>query len=172
MPAIGAIAAALFGAVWLGWWCLAELDGAPASLVAVAVGALLLCVIAVRQLRSGRGSGHRFATGAPRPDARRVFGIVNLVQWVAIVGAAVLLPQLGLGRWLLATVILIVGLHFLPLAAAFRFRLLYFTGVAMVLVAVIYPFAASRGPADPVGALGAGLVLWATAAGALAGGES
>lgn len=169
MPAIGAIVSALFGAVWLAWWCLAALGGAPASLLAVAVGAVVLCAVAVKQLRSTVPAGHRFATGAPRPGVRRLFGVVNLVQWIAIVGAALLLPNIGLGRWLLPVVILIVGLHFLPLAAGFRFPLLYFTAIGMLLVAVIYPFASSRGPADPVGALGAGLVLWATAVGALAG---
>ena len=53
------------------------------------------------------------------------------------------------------------------MAHAFRYRAHYLTAAAMVVLAALYPLLAAGGPAAPVGFLGAGLILWASAAWAL-----
>lgn len=98
----------------------------------------------------------------------RLYGIVNAVQWTLIVGAAAILPAFGNRDWIDPVSILIVGLHFLPLARGFGERLYYFTGAAMVLLAGIFPFVAESGPSSPVGLFGSGVILWLSAGVALA----
>jgi len=73
----------------------------------------------------------------------------------------------GHWQWIIPSIILIVGIHFFPLAVLFKYRRHYFTGAAMVLVAALYPFLSKDGAASLVGCLGAGLILWASAVGAL-----
>lgn len=58
---------------------------------------------------------------------------------------------------------LIIGLHFFPLAKAFGNPLLNFTGGALIALAIGYPFIAPGGAANPVGCLGGGVILWASA---------
>jgi hypothetical protein len=94
---------------------------------------------------------------------QRWFHIVNAGQWVMILIVGNVLANLGLGSWVIPAVILIVGLHFLPLAWLFSNTVLYATAAAFIALAGVYPFVASGGPADPVGCLGAGLILWFSA---------
>jgi hypothetical protein len=68
-----------------------------------------------------------------------------------------------MGAWVVTAVIFIVGLHFMPLARIFRYAPHYVSGAALILVAVVYPFAAPGGPQDPVGCLAAALILWLSA---------
>jgi hypothetical protein len=60
-------------------------------------------------------------------------------------------------------IIAVVGLHFLPLAAVMRYRPHYASGLALLLLAVVFPFVANGGPRSGLGPLGAGLILWASA---------
>ena len=57
----------------------------------------------------------------------------------------------------------VVGLHFVPLAYVFRYPPHYVLAAALVGYAAAYPQVAAGGPADPVGFLGAGLLLWGSA---------
>jgi len=70
------------------------------------------------------------------------------LQWTLVVGVAFVLAQLGLNAWILPAIIFIVGVHFLPLAAAFKAPRHYITGIALVLLAVVYPFVVPSSPAD------------------------
>jgi hypothetical protein len=63
-------------------------------------------------------------------------------------------------------VIAVVGLHFLPLARLFRYRPHLLTGLALIALAILAPLATGR-PDNAWGPLGAGLILWASAAWAL-----
>jgi hypothetical protein len=60
-----------------------------------------------------------------------------------------------------------VGAHFFPLAVVFQVPRHYLTGTALVLWALIYPCLMRSGPLHPIGCLGAGIILWASAAAAL-----
>ncbi|WKE66197.1 hypothetical protein PVT67_02830 [Gallaecimonas kandeliae] len=153
----GALIMALFGSAWLLLACnqLGEL-GLPA-LAAVAAVTLLLLAGPLKTLRAG----------ANRPmdaDARRGFLWVNLVQWLALVVGGNLLSLGGHPQWLVPFALLVIGLHFLPLARLLRYRPHYLTGAALVLLALLVPVLA--GPASPLASLGAGLVLWLSALGA------
>jgi hypothetical protein len=70
-------------------------------------------------------------------------------------------------EWIIPSIILIVGIHFFPLAVAFQVPRHYATGAAMTLLAIFYPLMSSAGPTSPVGCLGAGIILWASAVVAL-----
>ncbi|HEX5505916.1 MAG TPA: hypothetical protein VFW96_25080 [Thermomicrobiales bacterium] len=158
---------ALAGAIALRGW------GAPApALLAVAPGlALLGRALALR----------RAAARAPRDGAevaarrRRWFGLVTVVEFASI-GAVVVVGRATRHAALIAPLVaLIVGLHFLPLAALFRVRAYYATGAALCLLAalalLLVPAAGTLGgrPVDARTAVvgwGAALVLWGTGVGA------
>jgi hypothetical protein len=93
---------------------------------------------------------------------------VAAIQWILVFVVATVLSRLGQKEWIIPSIILIVGIHFFPLALAFRVPRHHATGAAMTLLAVFYPFMTSAGPASPVGCLGAGFILWASAVAALA----
>jgi hypothetical protein len=161
--AIGATFFALFGGAWLALW---NYHAAPSRLwvygliCGVAVAILLLARARYRQYQAA-------AAGVPEtPEQQRRqrwFHIINATQWVVILIVGNVLANVGLASWVIAAVILIVGLHFLPLARLFSNPVLYATGAGFILLALVYPFTAPGGPADPVGCLGAGLILWLSA---------
>jgi hypothetical protein len=102
----------------------------------------------------------------PGPEKRRMdrwFHVVNVVQWIAIFLAALLLRRAGQAEWIVPAVGAIVGLHFLPLARIFGSPSHRWTGLAMMgWVAACAPIAS---PArDAAVATGLGLILWASAA--------
>jgi hypothetical protein len=93
----------------------------------------------------------------------RWFHAINAGQWIVILIAGNVLANIGLSAWVIPAVMFIVGLHFVPLARLFGNPKHFVTGGALMLLAAAYPFAAPAGPSDPSGALGAGLILWASA---------
>jgi hypothetical protein len=165
--AIGAMFFSVFGGVWLVMWSLQAYGVMPVLLALIAAGAIGLFLGALRQFRHNR-SAH--AAEANTPESKRtsrIFNIVNAIQWTMVFIAANVLNNMGYKEWFVPVLIFIVGAHFLPLAAAFKARRHYFIGAAMILLALIYPFVAPGGPSNPVGCLGAGLILWAGAFSAL-----
>jgi hypothetical protein len=166
--AFGAMIFTFFGAVLLGIWG-RRVGASAAIVVAIAVLGIVLLASAYRRYR-------RFAPIlAMEPDtpakkrADRIFNIVNAGQWVVILVLGNVLANMGLGDWVVPMGIFVIGLHFLPLAYAFRNTAHYFLGTALVGFAIAYPQVASGGPADPVGFLGTGLILWLGALWALRG---
>ncbi|CAH9419101.1 hypothetical protein AMK14_30130 [Streptomyces sp. TSRI0445] len=104
---------ALFG---LGWWLLATsaLDGA-ARPIAVGGG----CMVTVGLMLAARRCLPASA-GAPFPaDRRRRFNQINGLQWLVIIVIAVVCSRAGVPVLIPPLVALVVGLHFLPLAAVF-----------------------------------------------------
>lgn len=128
-----------------------------------------MCSLAFMQFRRNI-TAYRIEARLPAGKrANRVLGIVNGVQWLCIFAAALLLQALGYSQWFVCAVIILVGLHFVPLAAALRYRPYYVTAAALVALGGIYPLLAAEGPRSPVGLLGAGVILWVTSVGLLAG---
>jgi hypothetical protein len=164
--ATGAMFFFVFGAVWLEGWATKAEAGAPAFAV-IAVLALALLAVAWRRYRRYAPALAREKGTPERRRAKRVFNIVNAVQWTAIFIFAQVLINLGKGAWIIPMAIAVIGLHFLPLAHVFKNPPHYVTGLAMVAFAGLYPLLASGGPTSPVGLLGAGLILWLSAAWAL-----
>ncbi|MFB7287915.1 hypothetical protein [Actinacidiphila glaucinigra] len=105
---------ALFG---LGWWLLATsaFDG-TARLIEVVAG----CTVALGLMLAAR----RFlppSAGGPFPaDRRRRFNQINGFQWLLIVAIAVVCARVGMPVLVPPLVAIVVGLHFLPLAAVFE----------------------------------------------------
>jgi hypothetical protein len=61
-------------------------------------------------------------------------------------------------------IILIVGIHFFPLANLFKAHMHYVVGAIAVAWAIIYPLLFSAGKGDSIGAIGMGVILWVSAA--------
>jgi hypothetical protein len=161
--AIGAMFYFAFGGAWLEYYAFRVVGRHSVVLVAIALVTLALLVGAYRRYKRNQPA---LAAAAPSPEqkrADRVFNIVNAGQWVVIFVAGNVLVNLGLSSWVIPCVIFIVGLHFLPLGYVFAYPPHYATGLALVALSVGYAFVAEGGPASPIGCLGAGLILWASA---------
>jgi len=165
--AIGATFFAIFGAAWLALW---NYRAAPARLWVyglIGAGALAILLWARARYRRYAAAAAGLTDTPGQHRRQRWFHIINAGQWLVILIVGNVLANLGLGSWVIPAVILIVGVHFLPLATVFSNAVLYATGAAFILLAGIYPFIAPGGPADPVGCLGAGFILWLSALAAL-----
>ncbi len=71
--------------------------------------------------------------------------------------ACALPAHLGLEVWIVPAIMLIVGMHFLPLARPFRYRPHYLTGAILIVTAVLYRLASPGGPTAALGSLIAGI---------------
>ncbi len=167
--AIGALFFSVFGGAWLVLGVSKGASGAAATATVAGVVAATLALgwTALRLFRRHRAELAAEAGSPARRRAIRIFNIVNITQWVAIFIVANVLINLGLPQWVLPAAMFIIGLHFLPLAFVFASRAHYVTGAAFMLLALAYPALARGGPADPVGCLGAGAMLWLSAMWAL-----
>jgi len=165
--AIGAMFFAVFGGAWLTLGILGAYGFRPVALLLIAAAMVVLFLASFRKFQQNRAA-HAAAADSPESKrAGRIFGIVNAVQWTLVFIVALALSRLGYKEWIIPAIIFIVGVHFLPLAVAFKVPRHFATGAAMILLAVIYPLVAKFGPANPIGCLGSGLILWASAAAAL-----
>jgi hypothetical protein len=165
--AIGAMFFALFGGCWLAFGLLAGYGMRLVPLLIIVAVTLLLFFASHRQFHRNRGA---FAAEADSPQSKRagrIFTAVNAIQWILVIIVAAVLTRLGHKEWIIPSIIFIVGIHFFPLALAFKVSRHYATGAAMTLLAVFYPLMSSAGPTSPVGCLGAGIILWASAVAAL-----
>jgi hypothetical protein len=161
--AIGAIFVTIFGGMWLVGWSLLALPGSAGALAAIAVCALALLSIAGSQFRRYRSA---LAVNKGSPQQRKIilwFNIVNATQWVLVIGGVSVLNMIGQTAWIVPFIMLIVGLHFLPLAHIFTAPHNYVVGTLLTAFALAYPFITPGGPQDPIGCLGAGLTLWGAA---------
>lgn len=164
--AFGAMLFSCFGAILLEVW---DRRSGAGTLLFILI-ALLGIALVLSAWRGYRRHAPALASRAKTPEQRRadrVFHIVNGGQWLLIVVLGNVLANIGLGAWVVPMAITVIGLHFVPLAYVFRNPPHYLTAAALVVFALAYPQLASGGPADPVGFLGIGLVLWASAMWAL-----
>jgi hypothetical protein len=165
--AIGAMFLIVNGGAWL---VIGILKGYGWSLVAfltIVAVTLLLSFTALRKFRVNRRAHAAEATLPETKRAEGIFNVVNAIQWSLVFVASVMLIILRHPEWIIPSIILIVGIHFFPLAVVFKVPRHYATGTAMSFLALTYPFFASGGPNSPVGCLGAGIILWTSAVAAL-----
>lgn len=158
--AIGSMILAGFGAIWLALSLYAkELLNAAAVLYIVA-GLLMLLAGSVKLMRTAK----HYPRQTESHSLGRAFGWINAAQWIAIFIAVRILTTLHLDAYTVSAVAGIVGLHFFPLATLFKNRLHYITGLAMVTwaagTALLAPLEQMQGDA----AMGAGVILWVSAA--------
>ena len=161
---VGAIVTALFGALWIGSgaWVLAG----PKIPLLLAVGTLAASLVAAASRFAPRPTKHHKGEPlqAERVRRNKAFHVINGLQWASILFLIVGLNVLQRPQWITAGIVMIVGLHFLPLARLFRSTSHGVAGVALVSWALVYPLVAAGGPMSPWGAVGAGLILWAFSA--------
>lgn len=165
--AIGAMVFSVFGSGWLLFW--AARSAAQAVLLWALIGGvgLALFFTAFRQYRRNREAHAAVAETPDSKKGKRIYNIVNIVQGVAIFLALNIANNIGHPEWFVPAFIFIVGAHFIPLAKVFHTHRHTMTAVAMMVWALAYPQLVQAGAADPVGCLGAGLILWASAVSAL-----
>ena len=159
-----------FGAAWLMLWSQRAFGLRPLVLGLIAAAAVAIFGAALRQYQRNRGVHDAEADSPARQKANKIFYTVNITQWVAILVVGNVLANVGLGSWVLAAAMMIIGLHFFPLAKAFGNPKLNTTGAAFVVLAIVYPLLAPGGASNPVGCLGAGLILWLSSLRSLAAG--
>ena len=155
----GAMFLTLFGAGWLTLWSMKAFGPHLVSLAPVWLGVLAMLAFCVMQYRKLRGRGGAEQPSPMRQRIKRQFRIINVVQWVCIFLAIKLLTRSGLSAWIVPAVMLIVGLHFFPIAHLFHYPPYHVTALALVVLALAYPFLSARGPLEPWGCFGAGLIL-------------
>jgi hypothetical protein len=162
-PAIGQMFFAGFGTLWMMGWCWHQhgADLATLSLISLAGGSIFLW--AWCDFQAGKASNDIPMERSIVDARRRVFRRVNITQWVTIVAANVGLNAVGRGEWIAPAVILIVGVHFIPLARLFHARRHYVTGAALIAVAFMYPWLAQRDPSFATGECATGSILWISA---------
>jgi hypothetical protein len=160
--AVGAMFFSLFGGAWIVLWSYLAYGFNPGLMALITLAALGQFAWALTTYHKNKGAFAEDSDPAKK-KAEKVFHIVNAAQWVLILIVANVLKNTGHGNWVLAAIIIIVGLHFLPLAPVFRYPVHYVTGVALVTWGAGYPFLLTQGAGSPLGCLGAGLLLWASA---------
>lgn len=161
--ATGAMFFAFYGSGWLVWWCIESFGMSLLILSTIAVVGLAIGLTAFRQYRNNKWSLVGAENSRDTKKTERIFNLVNAAQGVSIFVAVLILANTGHPEWIRVAIILIVGIHFLPLAALFRNRWHYASGGALILLAVLYPFLTKAGPLNPVGLFGAGMILWMSA---------
>ena len=163
--AIGNLFLGCFGMAWIVLGLNSAQKLTPLVLALLSCFLLALVIASVYILQRTHGSLDRSqANRAAQKKINRQFGWVNLLQWSLIFGAVYGLPYLGLTRWIVPAIVLIVGIHFFPLASVFKARQHYVIGAIVVAWAIVYPILFSAGKDDSTGAVGIGAILWASAA--------
>lgn len=131
---------ALFGVLWaeVGIGGLKGLGAPWLSLVAVVLG-LVLLIAGITLIRASRQLPHRNTPAASqeRRRRRRWFAIIFATEMIAITIAGVICRAVNRLDLFLPLIMLIVGIHFWPLAALFYVRNYYVVGVLLCLVAII-----------------------------------
>ena len=166
--ATGVLVMSGFGALWASAGVMLS-SGPSWAWIVVVSSAVALVAHAIRLLRANP----RVDTPLPadvaerRRRAGRIFLWTGVAEGLGIFLAVNVVVNLGHPQWQAAAIMLVVGLHFLPLAVAFAWRPHVVTGIAMSAWALGYPWAFAAGALAPAGLFGAAAILFASAAYAL-----
>jgi hypothetical protein len=159
-PATGALFLSFFGTIWLLLGCLC--NSVRYDLAAVVSGAVGLAIfstafIMIAQLRKQRPVDAQPSAAELRRD--RVFNRINIAQWVAAGLSVLVLNVTGHPQWIMASIILVVGVHFFPLAHLFRRTSHFILGTVVVMIALVLPRFVEDGPQSVALPLATGCVL-------------
>ncbi len=141
----GAMFFSVFGAAWMVLWNQRALQGKGLVYLLIAIVGLALAGLAVQRHRQYKAYADDSSPAA---------------QWIIILTGGNVLANMGLADWVIPFTMLVIGLHFLPLASVFKVPGHFWFGLVMSVFALTYPFVFAQGAADPYGCLGAGLLLW------------
>jgi hypothetical protein len=158
--AIGAMFFSFFGGAWIMYWAYQTFNNRLVPFALIIVATLILFSFSYRKYRLFQIALAAEPPSQAKQKADRVFNIVNVTQWIIILVVGNILANIGLSHWVIPAAIFIIGIHFLPLAYVFSNRYHFVTGSGLIMLAIIYPFLSRGGASDPVGCLGAGIILW------------
>ncbi len=167
--ATGALVVTLFGTLWAVNGLL--VSDAPAwrwvvlSVVATALAAHAIWLLRTTPRVDEATLPADLAARCQRGD--RIFRWAVVGEGVGILLAVNVASNLGHPQWQPAAALLVVGLHFLPLASAFGYRPHIVTGLALCGWALAWPWLFTAGAMAPAGWLVAGAILMASAAASL-----
>jgi hypothetical protein len=153
------------------WWTLIGCwgyYGASIPIIAVAVITGLSITMTGWALNSEPSSAQHSPTARDH-QGQEVFRWINVAQWVGIALLIVVLNVISRTEWIVPGILLIVGVHFLPLARLFDSRLNAITGIVLVTLALASPLFTDGGPQSPTVPLLAGVMIWMSALVSLAG---
>ena len=164
--AIGALILTGFAALWMlfafrfvrrfGWRTLL-------LIVLITAG---MCWSAARQIQRARQMPKPTVATQPIAAERetgREFEIVLALEWIPILVAVIIFNRIRRPDFILPTIALIVGLHFIPLARVFAVPLYYASGIAIMVVAIA-SFVSKPPARQAIACIGSGVALWVTAA--------
>ncbi len=166
--ATGVLVMTVFGALWAAVGLL--LSGNPGwGWIVVASLLVALVAHAVKLLRANPRAREPLAADQVERQRRagRIFLWTGVAEGVGIFLAVNVVLNLGHPEWRAAAMMVVVGLHFLPLAIAFGYRPHLVTGLVMTAWALGYPWLFAAGALAPMGLFGAAAILCASAAWAL-----
>ncbi|MCX4160999.1 MULTISPECIES: hypothetical protein [Paraburkholderia] len=161
--AVGQMFFAGFGTLWMIDWCLQRHGADLPTLTLIALAGSTIFLWAWCEFRQGKTEAEVRVESSRYRASQRAFRWVNATQWLAVLVANIALNATGHAEWVMPTVILIVGVHFIPLARVFHARRHYATGAALIVVALGYPWIANSGSSYPTGAFATGSILWISA---------
>jgi hypothetical protein len=162
--AIGTLFLAGFGAIWM---AIALRSLNQLHVLQIAFIALLVCGLAASSFytfQHTRKLANHASNDLWRKKSNRVMGIVNVAQWCAIFLCVNMLNHYHRQALVVPAIILIVGIHFLPLARLFHSLPNGMTGIFMIAWAILYPLLLPASLADSVGAMVTGILLLSCAA--------
>jgi hypothetical protein len=161
--ALGQMFFAGFGTLWMMAWCLQRhgVDWSLLALILIAGASLFLrawCDFrAFARLVERNGDT---ATAEAEQSRKRIFRWINATQWLTLLAANFGLNAWGHPEWVTPVGILIVGVHLLPLARLFRAPRHNVTGLALIAVALAYPWMVHDGSHYSAGDFATGAILW------------
>lgn len=170
--ATGAMFFSVFGGAWLMLWAYRSFGATALPSLAIGAITIALFLFCRRRYAQNKGALLLEQDGPAQARVGRIFNIINAAQWIGILVVNNVLINIGLADWVVPAAILIIGLHFLPLAKLFSNPPHYITGAALIALSLAYPRLAPQGPRDAIGCLMAGLILWASALWAVRAGQT
>lgn len=94
----------------------------------------------------------------------KTFNRVNMIQWVGVAAAVLLLNIVHKPEFIVPAIAIIVGLHLFPLAKLFQYPAHYVTGTLLVVWSVGVVLLFSKEKIASIGALGTAAILLLSAA--------
>ncbi len=152
-----------FGSLWLltGLRNMGRLSlGSEAAVFALG---LLALAAATALLRMAGRLPHAAVDPEEEARVKRIFTAVNIIQWVAVATAVIVLILLRIPEYIVPAIGIIVGLHLYPLAGAFRYPMHTVTATVLVLWCAGCIALVSRPGLPGVGAFGTGAILLGSA---------
>lgn len=176
--ATGALFMTGFGAVWALGATAATTSTTQTVVAIVGVVAVTIALLipSLGLLRASRGIPDDDSVVGPYDEKRtgRLFNLVFAVQGVAIALTILICNLTGHTEFIAPVIAIVVGAHFLPLAALFDVRLYYATGALMILIPIVVMLAVpstrdigQESAWMTISMAGSAAVLWLTALGVL-----